>query len=853
MKSHFSNRKGNALLIVLVVGLVGLGALGLFLANVGQYVNQVNQSGNAVSGSESDSKILGLVLKKVALNGKQKSDWFTGYYPTADEMSADKNANLATSNLLISSMSPAASSSDTFVRLYWVRGKIDENNQCKPISPFVYKKTKESGDCDAVAYVADGSGLGAVKSYTQDSGVNSSQAAGTLIGVPNLALLTIQDRLKLFSPGAKLPLATVVESVPVTFKKRIADSSNPNKLSKFLVSVNKNGKETLGLIPVPAPATPACQINLTSTSPVPLKLGSQNVTFNVKTDSVTSNLKITLPDGTQRNFNQFSRYSMSTYGEFRDLNSSGFVFDVDQSKGTSMIGQLGVTVDPTNQNRQTWNIIAEVAGLDGVSTVCNTSIVVDYPLQPLCNVYAQPSNPVPGESVNIVADCNSPLGGPVSDLSLAVSSEPSAFSSFKRVVTKNVEKIKTFNGQSVRVTETVFEDAPAASADKVKTFKTNYTKQTSRSEKLSVGVKSLTGVVQKYDIILGSTPGCPFNDPAYEALLFADKSIFKDADGTELDTIGFAPDDLIYTMGYKQYTRQNVSGYQSQSQLVNGRQTTVQVPITYSATLTSGPASLVGFGADFTRAYATGSWGFLIRDSDELCSPGHYCMVVKRTSAAGGHDGVQLAGYGKLDETNTYSNIQYYWVEVGLSMAEGVNYNTTMAADPNAVKRDPSCRVLNTKRSMFRVGGCFAGSTQVRMADGTDKKVSDVQADDWVLNPIYNSPVKVKKVVKGPEKKALWEVKYGENRVVVTEDHPFLTQQGWVQTQGLKAGEVLIGDGKSEKITSVKKLKYQAPEDVWNFELDTDDTYGHMVLANGVPTGDLTTQLNLKSQMKKIQ
>ncbi|MFM8313928.1 MAG: Hint domain-containing protein, partial [Deltaproteobacteria bacterium] len=295
----------------------------------------------------------------------------------------------------------------------------------------------------------------------------------------------------------------------------------------------------------------------------------------------------------------------------------------------------------------------------------------------------------------------------------------------------------------------------------------------------------------------------------------------------------------------KQYTRQNISGYQNQWQLINGRWTIVQVPATYTATLTSGPASLVGFGADFNYKY-NGSGGFLIRDSDELCSPGHYCMVVRRINYPGGHNGVQLAGLNSLGEDNTFDNHQYYWIEVGLSMAEGTNYNTTMASDPNAVKRDPSCRVLNTKRSMFRVGGCFAGSTQVRMADGTDKKVSDVQADDWVLNPIYNAPVKVKKVVKGPEKKALWEVRYGENRVVVTEDHPFLTQQGWVQTQGLKSGEVLIGDGKSEKITSVKKLKYQAPEDVWNFELDTEDPLAHVVVANGIPTGDLVTQQELK-------
>ena len=149
-------------------------------------------------------------------------------------------------------------------------------------------------------------------------------------------------------------------------------------------------------------------------------------------------------------------------------------------------------------------------------------------------------------------------------------------------------------------------------------------------------------------------------------------------------------------------------------------------------------------------------------------------------------------------------------------------------------------------------GGCFAGSTTIKMADGSERKVSEISSDEWVLNPLYNVPVRVKKVVKGPEKKSLWRVNYGNQDVVVTEDHPFLTASGWVQTQTLKAGTVLIGDRQSKKVKSVKKLNYQAPEDVWNLELDTDEDYGHLLLANGIPTGDLKTQLHLKTQVKPL-
>jgi len=164
-------------------------------------------------------------------------------------------------------------------------------------------------------------------------------------------------------------------------------------------------------------------------------------------------------------------------------------------------------------------------------------------------------------------------------------------------------------------------------------------------------------------------------------------------------------------------------------------------------------------------------------------------------------------------------------------------------------KRDRECRVINTK---MRHGGCFAGSTRLQMADGTERPVSTIGENDWLWNPHYKAPVRVKKVVKGPEAKALFEVKYKNQRVVVTEDHPFLTQSGWVQAQDLKVGVKIIGAGHGLRIKSVRKLSYKKPEDVWNFELDTNDSMGHMVLANGIPTGDLVTQQLLKKDKRNL-
>ena len=171
-----------------------------------------------------------------------------------------------------------------------------------------------------------------------------------------------------------------------------------------------------------------------------------------------------------------------------------------------------------------------------------------------------------------------------------------------------------------------------------------------------------------------------------------------------------------------------------------------------------------------------------------------------------------------------------YWVEVG-------------------PKRSRSCTVT---QYWMRRQGCFTSDTRIRMADGREKLVSEVSENDLIWNPLYQSPVKVIKVVKGPEKKALYQLRVAKNRLVVTEDHPFLTQRGWVRADELDTKDLIMGEGLGKQILSVKKLSYKKPVDVFNFELDTDIAEGHMVIANGIPTGDLTTQVAIKQNRKNL-
>jgi intein/homing endonuclease len=104
----------------------------------------------------------------------------------------------------------------------------------------------------------------------------------------------------------------------------------------------------------------------------------------------------------------------------------------------------------------------------------------------------------------------------------------------------------------------------------------------------------------------------------------------------------------------------------------------------------------------------------------------------------------------------------------------------------------------------------------------------------------------VVKVVKGPESKPLYQVGVGQNKLKVTEDHPFLTQRGWVRADQLRQGEWLLGEEVPRKVSSIKRVSSRTPITVYNFELSTDVDEGHLVLANGIPTGELAIQVKLK-------
>jgi hypothetical protein len=150
------------------------------------------------------------------------------------------------------------------------------------------------------------------------------------------------------------------------------------------------------------------------------------------------------------------------------------------------------------------------------------------------------------------------------------------------------------------------------------------------------------------------------------------------------------------------------------------------------------------------------------------------------------------------------------------------------------------------------VGGCFAPGTPIRMADGKDRPVETIAAGDLVYNPLTGRGQRVASVRKGYEGKPLVEVGYGGRTISVTENHPFVVKGKELrQARHLVEGDEVLGaDGRFHAITTLRPLKEEPYAWVHNLALESDsgEIEGHVVLANGILTGDHFLQNQLEAK-----
>lgn len=148
--------------------------------------------------------------------------------------------------------------------------------------------------------------------------------------------------------------------------------------------------------------------------------------------------------------------------------------------------------------------------------------------------------------------------------------------------------------------------------------------------------------------------------------------------------------------------------------------------------------------------------------------------------------------------------------------------------------------------------GCFAVGTKIRLEDGSEKPIEQLEAADRVWNPVTQKGQKIRHMTRGPEKLPLFRIQSQGQEVLVTGTHPFATREGSRPAFQLAVGdEIKSVTGEWAQIDSIQMEEpTDNPPVVWNLELEgaNGDPNSHYVEANGLVTGDLLIQTQLQSK-----
>ncbi len=151
-------------------------------------------------------------------------------------------------------------------------------------------------------------------------------------------------------------------------------------------------------------------------------------------------------------------------------------------------------------------------------------------------------------------------------------------------------------------------------------------------------------------------------------------------------------------------------------------------------------------------------------------------------------------------------------------------------------------------------GGCFVPKTQILMEPGKYVSIDQIRKGDRVLDPVTHSEIAVTRVIAGPEKEALYRFDLENSEVTVTNGHPMVTLEGLKPAREVKlTDKLLLSDGKYHSLSKREIIAPEKNQQVWNIEIgNSSDKNQHMIEADGIVTGDLFLQNQLKTKKKAI-
>lgn len=176
----------------------------------------------------------------------------------------------------------------------------------------------------------------------------------------------------------------------------------------------------------------------------------------------------------------------------------------------------------------------------------------------------------------------------------------------------------------------------------------------------------------------------------------------------------------------------------------------------------------------------------------------------------------------------------------------------------NAAGTDTTNQNTKLIPKIFAVWGCMAEGTLIKMADGSIKAIEQILVKDRIVADSKGTILTVENTLKGNEEIPMYRIKTDKNNsVLLTEEHPVITERGVMLSKQLLKGDILFTQDGKTAITSITREKFNGA--IWNLDVGlTEDNVSlsdssSTFFANGIMVGDGKMQrlYSIRNRTKK--
>lgn len=186
----------------------------------------------------------------------------------------------------------------------------------------------------------------------------------------------------------------------------------------------------------------------------------------------------------------------------------------------------------------------------------------------------------------------------------------------------------------------------------------------------------------------------------------------------------------------------------------------------------------------------------------------------------------------------------YLLLTIGVQFKNGENIELRLSsADSGWAAQDEKSHAYQGSGSELKihtlrlVWGCVAEDTQITMADGTVRRISELGQGDQIMSG-DGSVAEIATVYSGPEEELYVLELVDGTRLRASDTHPVMTATGFVAMNRLEVGDsVQMQDGSMQRVISLKTEVYSGK--VYNLQLCGEK---RNMYCNGILAGDFITE-----------